>query len=73
MELRKLETIWVPTCSESRKATWRGASSRVPIRPGVVEDPGMCGSSLFGNREISGLTRGWTPWARIGKTRSRNR
>lgn len=50
-----------------------GASSRVPIWPGVVEDPGMCGSSLFGNREVSGLACGWTPQVRIGKTRSRNR
>ena len=44
-----------------------------PARPGVVEDPGMCGSSLYGNREVSGLARGWTPRVRIGKTRSRNR
>jgi len=50
-----------------------GASSRVPVRPGVVADPGMCGRSLFGNREISGLARGWTPRVRVGKTRSRNR
>ena len=65
--------IRVPTWSFSRKATWRGASSRVPVRPGVVGDPGMCGSSLFGNREVSGLARGWTPRVRIGKARSRNR
>jgi hypothetical protein len=45
----------VPTWSESRKATWTGASSRVPAQPGVVGDPGMCGRSLCGNREISGL------------------
>ena len=32
-----------------------GASSRVPARLGVVEDPGMCGRSLRGNREISGF------------------
>ena len=50
-----------------------GASSRAPGWPGVVEDPGMCGSSLFGNREISGLAGGWTPPGRIGKARSRNR
>jgi len=24
-------------------------------RSGVVKDPGMCGSSLYGNREISGF------------------
>ena len=63
----------VPTCSETRKATWTGALSRAPVRPGVVEDPGMCGSSLHGNREVSGLTCGWTPQARIGKARSRSR
>ena len=33
----------------------------------------MCGSSLFGNREVSGLACGWTPRVRIGKARSRNR
>ncbi len=43
----------VPTWSFSRKATRRGASSRVPARPGVVGDPGMCGSSLL--REPGGL------------------
>jgi hypothetical protein len=42
-------------------------------QPGVVEDPDMCGSSLFGSREISGLARCWTPRVRIGKARSRNR
>jgi hypothetical protein len=33
----------------------------------------MCGSSLNGNREVSGSAYGWTPQARIGKTRSRSR
>ncbi len=42
-------------------------------RSGVVKDPGMCGSSLHGNREVSGLTGGWTPRVRIGKARSRSR
>ncbi len=73
IEPRKLESIRVPTCSESRKATWTGASTQAPARPGVVEDPGMCGSSLFGNREVSGLACGWTPQVRIGKARCRNR
>jgi hypothetical protein len=50
IEPRKLESIRVPTCSDSRKATWTGASTQALARPGVVEDPGMCGSSLFGNR-----------------------
>ena len=42
-------------------------------RSGVVKDPGMCGSSLHGNREVSGLASGWTPPVRIGKARSRSR
>jgi hypothetical protein len=33
----------------------------------------MCGSSLRGNREISGLASGALPLVRIGKTRSRSR
>ena len=70
---RKLETIWVPTWSESRKAKWTGASSRAPAQPGVVGDPGMCGRSLRGNREISDLANGGVPLVRIGKTRSRSR
>jgi hypothetical protein len=42
-------------------------------RSGVVKDPGMCGSSLHGNREVSDLAGGWTPRVRIGKARSRSR
>src|SRR4051812_7018035 len=38
---------------------------RVPARLGVVGDPGMCGSSLRGSREASGLACGWTPQVRI--------
>jgi hypothetical protein len=30
------------------------ASARVSAQPGVVGEPGMCGSSLFGNREGAG-------------------
>jgi hypothetical protein len=33
----------------------------------------MCGSSLHGNREVSGSTCGWTLQVRIGKTRRRSR
>jgi hypothetical protein len=51
----------VPTCSSTRKAIRKGAISRAPDRLGVVEDPGMCESSLDGNREVSGLTCGGTP------------
>lgn len=70
---------------EPRKSTIPGADvvrntegntnegvTRVFVRPGVVEEPGMCGSSLRGNREVSGLAGGWTPQVRIGKTRSRS-
>jgi group II intron reverse transcriptase/maturase len=32
-----------------------GRVMRVPDRPGVVKDPGMCGRSLCGNREISSV------------------
>lgn len=35
---------------------------RVLSRPGVVLDPGMHGSSLYGNREISGLAIGPLFW-----------
>ena len=58
---------------DNTEGNTEGASSQVPVRPGVVEDPGMCGSSLHGNREVSGLTGGWTPRVRIGKARSRSR
>jgi hypothetical protein len=46
--------LWVPTRSSTRKATRSRALSRASARPGVVADPGMCGSSSNGNREISG-------------------
>lgn len=51
-------SIWVPTLSDSRKATRMGASSQALVRPGVVEDPGMHAHSLHGNRDISSLTVG---------------
>ena len=57
-----------------RKATQTGALMQAPEWPGVVEDPGMCGRSLNGNREISRPARTGTPaLARIGKVRSRSR
>jgi hypothetical protein len=52
--------------------TGEGAT-RVFVRPGVVGEPGMCGSSLRGNREVSGSACGRTPQVRIGKMRSRSR
>jgi hypothetical protein len=62
-----------PTLSTERKATRRGALSRAPSRFGVVADPGMCGSFLYGNREISWSAIG--PLGRMvrgGKARSRS-
>src|SRR5207245_3673228 len=60
----------VPTPSDTRKATRRGALSQAPRRPGVVADPGMCRRSLYGNREVSWLTkaasRGWSASGRRG-------
>jgi hypothetical protein len=50
-----------------------GRASASACRPGVVEDPGMCGRSLRGNREISGSTTGRCRLVRIGKARSRSR
>ncbi len=50
-----------------------GASSRAPAQPDVVGNPGMCGRSLCGNREISGLASGGIPLVRIGKARSQSR
>src|ERR1019366_4507180 len=47
-----------------------GAISRVPRRPGVVLDTGMCGRSLRGNRETPRLTTGhvpdWSAWGTGG-------
>ena len=45
----------VSTLSTERKTTRADAQTRAFVRPGVVVDPGMYGSSLHGNREISGL------------------
>jgi hypothetical protein len=50
-----------------------GRLLRAPDQPGVVKETGMCGSSLHGNREVSGLARGGMPQVRVGKTRSRSR
>ncbi len=40
------------------EATRMGALPQAPMRPGVVEDPGMHARSLYGNWEISSLTLG---------------
>ena len=42
-------------------------------RPWVVRDPGMCRSSLYGNREISRVTVCACRPVRIGEARSRSR
>ena len=42
-----------PTLYVLRKAIRTGTPTRVPARPGAVGELGMCGRSLFGNREIS--------------------
>ena len=64
----------VPTTLGSRKARRAGAPARVPVRPGVVADPGMCGRSLHGNREISWSADGrYGRSVRGGKARSRSR
>ncbi len=70
---RESHSSRTPTSLIRRKATRRGASARAPRRSGVVGDPGMCGRSLRGNREISCLTTGNRRLVRIGKVRSRRR
>lgn len=62
----------VPTRFETWKATRTGALWRASGRPGVVEDPGMCARSLYGNREILGLAGRLMP-VRIGKVRNHSR
>ena len=64
---RESPCFWVPTRSKARKAIRRGASTRVPRRPGAVQDPGMYGRSLYGNRDISSLTT-----RKASSTRQRN-
>ena len=61
-----------PTRFETWKAIRTGAPTRASRRSGVVLDPGMCGRSLLGNREILGLTGEALP-VRIGKARSHSR
>lgn len=63
----------VPTLFHLRKAIRTGAFTQALARPGAVVEPGMCARSLYGNREISGVTSCRTGLARIGKARSRSR
>ena len=64
---RENNTPGSPTLCIERKATWTGASSRAPGRPGAVVDPSMCVRSLPGNREISRLARAVAPWSASGR------
>src|SRR5438034_8582978 len=48
----------VPTLFRARKATRFGRTIARSERPGVVEEPGMCRSSLHGNREVPRLAGG---------------
>jgi hypothetical protein len=70
---RERVLFWVPTPCTRWKATCPGATVRASGRPGVVRDPGMCGRSLRGNREISRSAVRQSPPVRIGKARSRSR
>ena len=56
-------------CGHCGRRHRRGALSRAPVWPGVVADPGMCVSSLRGNREVSRLTgrRCVAPWSASGR------
>ena len=65
-----------PTLFALRKATRTGTSTLVLARPGVVGELGMCGRSLYGNREVSRSTnseRTRAAMVRIGEARSRSR
>jgi len=64
----------MPTPLVARKATWTDALSRASAQSGVVVDPGMHGSSLVGNREISGSAMNSSEnMVRSGKAWSRSR
>src|SRR5215470_12566129 len=61
----------VPTLFRTRKATRFGRTIARSERPGVVEEPGMCRSSLDGNREIPRLASCGAPlWPASGRRRS---
>src|SRR4051812_12232362 len=40
---------------DNTEGNMSGCDSASTRHSGVVKDPGMCGSSLYGNREVSGL------------------
>ena len=62
-----------PTPSAVWKATRMGAIARVPVCPGVVEDPGMCRRSLsLGTGRARVRPLGLRPPVRVTKVRSRS-
>jgi hypothetical protein len=69
---RESHSLREPTLLIKRKAARRNASLRVFGRPGVVVDPGMCVSSLYGNREISCVAGVRIAPVRTRKVRSRS-
>jgi hypothetical protein len=64
---RENNTFGTPTLCFEWKATRTGAPARAPGRPGAVADPGMCASSLRGNREISSPARIKKNWPASGR------
>ena len=71
---RESSLSWEPTLLTPWKAIWAASPSREVVRPGVVEDPGMCRHSLRGNREIPPVAAVAASAAvRTGKARSRSR
>jgi len=71
-----MTSFWAPTFYVLRKAIRTGTPTRVPVRPGAVEELGMCGRSLYGNREVSRSTNSESTRAalvRIGEARNRSR
>jgi RNA-directed DNA polymerase len=70
-ERKSIPSADVVSCAEGKTAR---RVMRAPHRLGVVIEPGMCGRSLRGNREISGsTTRIVNGVVRIGKAKSRSR
>ena len=64
------ETSFVPGADAFQivEGDMAGCATRAPGRPGVVEDPGMCGHSLGGNREIScPASDGEPSWPAMGR------
>src|SRR5207244_12602096 len=58
----------MPTLFRAREATRFGRTIARSERPGVVEEPGMCRSSLDGNREIPRLASCGAPlWPASGR------